>query len=362
MKIAIYAGFYNYWGELNPEELFNPNGKQFGGGETAVMNIAFGLASHGHTVYLGANVGRPFDCLGVRFIPEQTFVPTVRTIGVDVTVAWDAIQLYRFVLDTKYRVVAFQLNDTEVGVYDYMVDAYFHPSNWHAKRFNELFGVPAKKQYPYMTNGTSAILYSVNLPRRPIVLYCSSPDRGLHHLLRWWPKIKKDRPNAELHIFYDMSRWLQINATVKTNTSEIATEVSSRLTEFLNDSNMGVVYHGGVSKLKLAVAMGEASVLAYPCDPVSPTEGFSMTILDSWRAGLNVITSDADALGEIWSNKPGITVLPRCTIQDEHVWIAHILNALDEVPERGPRNIPNVFYWDHICNLWESLFREVMYG
>ena len=34
------------------------------------------------------------------------------------------------------------------------------------------------------------------------VIYTSSYDRGLEHLLKMWPDVKKSVPDAELHIFY----------------------------------------------------------------------------------------------------------------------------------------------------------------
>jgi hypothetical protein len=34
------------------------------------------------------------------------------------------------------------------------------------------------------------------------MLYASSPDRGLEHLLRMWPQIKEKIPGAELHFCY----------------------------------------------------------------------------------------------------------------------------------------------------------------
>jgi len=38
--------------------------------------------------------------------------------------------------------------------------------------------------------------------RQHKLLYCSSPDRGLQHLLFMWEDIKEAYPDAELHIAY----------------------------------------------------------------------------------------------------------------------------------------------------------------
>jgi len=45
------------------------------------------------------------------------------------------------------------------------------------------------------------------------VIYTSSYDRGLEHLLKMWPDVKKAVPDAELHIFYG---WIYLSAFIRT--------------------------------------------------------------------------------------------------------------------------------------------------
>jgi glycosyltransferase involved in cell wall biosynthesis len=51
--------------------------------------------------------------------------------------------------------------------------------------------------------------------------------------------------------------------------------------------------------------------LAYPCDTVNWTEGFSVTLMEACAAGIVPVTTDVDALGEIYG---GAAVMIRSPI------------------------------------------------
>jgi len=367
-KIAVYAGAYGYWGELNPSRLIDPKGGQLGGGETAVLTISAGLASLGYEVILCGSVTYPLRVAdNFTIVDEGIFTEVLYGLGTDVLVSWDAAAMYRMAMRSKLNILAYQLNDTEVGVMDYNIDAYFHPSRWHADRFHEVYGVPLNKQVPYMTNGTTLEYFErVKYPKRgKEVVYCSSPDRGLHHLLRVWPAVQTAVPDASLHIYYDMTKWLQTTAEFmkegfKLVTTDRALDIKRMLP--LLQSKHNVTYHGGVSKALLSDAMLRASVLAYPCDPVAPTEGFSMTILDGWTAGLHVVTTDADALPELWGKYEGIRTLPLPVDQD--LWESTLIDLLSQdAPEPGPnKGVPREFLWDSVIQKWDDFIKERLYA
>jgi len=276
----------------------------------------------------------------------------------DALVSWDAPELFRLQLNhIPKKALCFQLNDTHVGIFDTVIDKYIHPSHWHADRFRELFGIPAEKQVVGLTNGTDPLLFATEDPpkRRPIVVYASSPDRGLHHLLRMWPAIQERVPDAELHIYYDMDRWLaiitqELQAGRIFPTTDRGMQVKELLVPLLATEK--VKYFGGVSRVRILAALSEASILAYPCDPVAPTEGFSMTILESWAAGCDVLISDADALPELWGKREGITCLP-LPISDD-IWVEQIVKSLENPPKPGAREVPECLTFDWIASQWEE--------
>jgi glycosyltransferase involved in cell wall biosynthesis len=167
-----------------------------------------------------------------------------------------------------------------------------------------------------------------------------------------WPKVVEQVPDAELHIYYDMDGWLrqisQIMAVGHTPlTGDRAVEIQGLLP---NTPNM--TYHGGVSKTEIAAALLSAKVMAYPCEPVAPTEGFSMTSLESWIAGCSVVISDADALQELWGHRDGVTCLP-LPVEDD-LWVDQIVKGLKSDIPTGPRLVPGDLTWEYKAQQWEE--------
>jgi hypothetical protein len=64
--------------------------------------------------------------------------------------------------------------------------------------------------------------------------------------------------------------------------------------------HLGMEFIGSVSRDRMAVEMAEAEVLAYPCDTIRFTEGFSVTIMEGCAAGAVPVISNVDALGGIY--------------------------------------------------------------
>ena len=361
MRLGVWAASYNYWGELDPTRFLKGQG-QLGGGETAALHTAMQMAVRGHEVVMAGNTPdiKRFACNRLSVVTPDQFLTIVRALGVDALIAWDSAYVFRWNLPSKFNVLAFQLNDADLGIMDWNIDEYWHPSNWHAERFAREYGVNPDKQRIRMTNATTKEFYNPKWeqalnrpPRAPWVVWASSPDRGLHHLLRIWPLVREQKKDAQLHIFYDMHKWLDIVETQAAqgrilNTTERGLEIKRRLAHL---GGQGVFVHGGVNKVELESFMLQGSVLAYPCDPVTPTEGFSMTILDAASYGMNVLTTDADALPELWSNLPGVTILP-LPVTDQ-LWAKQILEGLKQ-PHRIPKEIPDVQTWSYLATKWEK--------
>ncbi|KKK55280.1 hypothetical protein LCGC14_3076120, partial [marine sediment metagenome] len=187
MRIFVVSG-YGYWGHFLPTDLGGED-VQVGGGETAMVQLSKQLAKLGHQVIVFHDIERPGKYDGVDYLPTQMFMYLATQMEHDVLVTWDYPPVFRFADRGKVHVVAYQLNDTVVGIYDHVIDRYFHPSEWHLERFQKLYPEIAKsKCRPRMTNGIDPTRYLGDVERNPKrVIYSSSPDRGLHHLLRIWP-------------------------------------------------------------------------------------------------------------------------------------------------------------------------------
>lgn len=89
------------------------------------------------------------------------------------------------------------------------------------------------------------------------IIYTSSYDRGLEHLLTMWPEVKKAVPDAELHVFYG---WQLFEKFYKDNPSSVAW--MNRMKEMLKQE--GVTDHGRVTQPELVPELEKSGVWAYP--------------------------------------------------------------------------------------------------
>ena len=367
MKLFITSS-YSYWGGFKPTDLRDPNSNvQIGGGETAMCNVARELAALGHDVTVFYNTARSMKYEDVNYVDTSLFEHMACQIEHDVLVSWDLPHAFKTADRAKLHLMCFQLNDSQVGVFDHSIDLYFHPSNWHVKRFLELYPeITPSKTRAGLTNGVDLIRYTQDVARdRKRVIYSSSPDRGLHHLLRIWPSVIAAVPNAQLHVYYDMNRWLKLcddlaASGLIVNTYERAMQVKSEMAHLAqNGTEPSVVFHGGVGQWQLAKAQLSSAVMCYPCDPVQPTEGFSMSCLEGITAGCTLITSNADALPELWTDAPDTTLLPLPV--DDGVWSDAIIKALsDERTELRTAKIPEKFLWRNIAVEWMREISECL--
>ena len=89
------------------------------------------------------------------------------------------------------------------------------------------------------------------------VIYTSSYDRGLQHLLEMWPDIRKAVPDAELEIFYG---WQLFDKFYSGNPSSMMWK--EKIVEMMGQE--GIVKHGRLSQPELALEMQECGIWAYP--------------------------------------------------------------------------------------------------
>lgn len=355
MRIIICSA-YNYWGDITPNDLKSDT-KQIGGGETAMFSVSRELAALGHEVIAFYDNHAPGQYDGVDYLPTTLYVPFVTNMEHDVLVSWDFPHALRFNDRAKVHTLAFQLNDTTIGPFDHVIDLYFHPSQWHADMFHKLYPeMSTTKSVPRITNGIDHTRYTqsvgARIPHR--VIYSSSPDRGLHHLLRVWPQVVGKIPDAELMVFYDMKKWLGIIDDVdarggSTNTTERAHIIKEQIESGIPN----VRFLGSVGQWRLAREQLQSAVLAYPCDPVRPTEGFSMTILEGLIAGCKVITTNADALPELWASAPNVTMLPLPV--DDNQWVDALVQKLTEPPIEN-FYLNQAMSWKTIAQRWIQEF------
>ncbi|MCL2449120.1 MAG: glycosyltransferase, partial [Polyangiaceae bacterium] len=124
------------------------------------------------------------------------------------------------------------------------------------------------------------------------ILYHTSPDRGLHHLLEAYPRIKARVPHASLHIVGEALGYLKGGPRDRAGRTAAALDAAKALG--------GVRLLGRLPRADLEQELAAASVFAYPCDPVAPCETFSLSLMECCALGLPVVLRPADALESIY--------------------------------------------------------------
>lgn len=89
------------------------------------------------------------------------------------------------------------------------------------------------------------------------IIYTSSYDRGLEHLLEMWADIRKTIPDAELEIFYG---WQLFDKFYSGNPASMAWK--AKIVELMGQE--GIIKHGRLSQTELEEEMKTCGIWAYP--------------------------------------------------------------------------------------------------
>lgn len=349
MKIAMWAPrTAEIWGPFSPDVLRSD--RQIGGAETSLVHISKGLAKLGHNVTVFHRLCEPGTYDGVVWKPAQEYNPRE---CFDALLLWDDSEPCKVAPCAHVVILAAACNTQPHLDPNYKIDWLVALSEWHRKALC--------RQYPNLTLEKSSVIPDgVDLERyyediKPIpnrVIYCSSPDRGLHHLLRIWPQVREQIPDAELHIYYsfggfERSKWRMDKY------ASIWWEVK------VNLSQPGVFNHGGVGKQVLAQEQQKASLFAYPSDLFVDGETFCKSVLECMAAGTPCLISNAAALPEVYDGVAAI--LPR-PIEDDQ-WVEAIVKLLtdeklrQEYIEKGLK-FASTHDWVRSVIAWDVLIEE----
>lgn len=176
------------------------------------------------------------------------------------------------------------------------------------------------------------------------VIYCSSPDRGLHHLLAEWPNIKAAVPHATLHVFYRLQPWVdQILAVPETfEPMRTIRERCVTIAKILpHAAELGITIRDAVSRQQIEIEQSRAEVLAYPCDTTQWSEGWSCSTHEGCIAKACPVITDCDAFGEVYGGVLPMVHLDRSSLAWRAKWRDLVIRALmdpdfrDEVNTRA---------------------------
>ena len=166
----------------------------------------------------------------------------------------------------------------------------FGLTQWHANQIKSEF-----PQFANITNwsnyGVDQTLFNGNVEKvRNRFIYSSFPNRGLIVLLKMWPKIVMEFPDATLHIYCNLEHeWVNKNYP----------DMMQSIKKLLRINRTGVQVHGWVSKRELAHAWNISEYFLYPC---IFEETFCLTALEAAISRTCVISNGLAALSETAQN------------------------------------------------------------
>jgi len=206
------------------------------------------------------------------------------------------------------------------------------------------------------TNGINIEDFKSNgIKRNPKrIIYTSSYDRGVEHLLKIWPEIKEQSPEAELHLFYG---WNTYDAMVKQGVR--GEKEKADLVALMNQE--GVFEHGRVGHKELINEFKQSGIYAYPSHF---TEISCISAMKAQACGCVPITTDLAALKE--TVKSGIKIQGSAsdqkTLEAFKASLIDILNNTErqEALRNEVLSVSCDFSWHRVAKEWsEKLFTSI---
>jgi glycosyltransferase involved in cell wall biosynthesis len=361
VKIAQYIP-QSSWGDVVPETLE----KGMGGTETALVNLGEQWARAGHEVinFVPVSESRTnvYEGGSVTYCDPRLTSTYLSNFNTDVLVSWEEPRIFgvpairkRIKLGVVEMQVAHMVVERDGINYDSFIDNYFVLSNW-ASDFLKFQPITEDKVRVF-PNGVDLSRYekaSLNYHAPPYKFYySSSPDRGLHHLLKLWPKLLDIYPGSELHVAYGIEHWAPAVKWGHFMQSEIALDVLE------NIDQPGVVYHGKIGQTALAKLQMDADAWLYPCDTMQPTETGCIAAVEAGASYSPMIITNADCLESEYGDCSQMIRLPF----DEETYISAITQVMDnenvysELSQKG-REKAEERSWDKIANGWIQQFDQ----
>ena len=302
----LYLVFWSFGPSFNGETL---DERPLGGTETALILTAKSLAALGERVVVYCACERPGRYAGVEYRRNEAIEQHGEPIDVLVAVR----DLFPLTIGLRRRLAVYFSPDAYTqrfvrGLLDFgkgvegtaadlivpslaelagFYDFVFTVGRWQGETFVRHLGLAAERLF-VTRNG----LEPRNFPPPPgwegracNLVYSSTPFRGLDVLLDLFPHVRREVPEAELHVFSGMQLYGLSDEEDRAGFGPLYDRARQE----------GVVLHGPVRQAELASFLARSRLLAYPN---TFDETFCIAVLEAQAAGLPVVTTAAAALTE----------------------------------------------------------------
>lgn len=367
LRVAVLLGKAgaSIHGILDAEHAFDGNFAT--GTVSGFFNIAWGLAELGNIVDAFGDLAKPAIGLealgGANFYPLDEHTPDNTY---DAYISINEPDVLRPFPKDKLRICVQWQNSFDYCQpgFDSAVDIYACPSETLRQRLGAL-GLVDPKKLIVVPLSSNLEFFQPQANRKPgSIAYCSSPDRGLHHILEFFPEIRAQVPEANLRIYYRLQPWLDHifgdPHLAGTEFYRRAKLIQEALEKLGTNGENGVTVVGPIPPRRLAKELCETKVMAYTFDPMRFTEGFSTAVLDACASGCIPIISAADALPEVY--KDSAVFIPENPGVHRAEWISTVVGALrgETPPEMQAKFLKRAQDLSRpvISRLWEKTIRE----
>ena len=347
-----------------------PRERGIGGSETAVVHVSRELAARGHKVRVFCHCeGIEGIFEGVEYIPYDKFDYEKTSCDVFITSRRVATLIEG---NVKARLKVIWMHDNHVGQAEpdlakglLRADLIMGVSRWHRDVLQKTYPFVNPTKMIATRNGIDKKLFLPNQPLPPKkqkLVFTSSPDRGLELALDLLPLVRKEVPDAELHIYYGF------NNAIKTAEEEGLLTADEKKEEFkIVDLMMakihateGAVMHGRTSQASLATELMESKVWFYP---TWFQESSCISAMEAQAAGCVPVTTGLAALNETVHH--GYLLKPPSTAEAyKETFVKDVVRLLTDDTLRteyalsGRAEALKISGWDIVADEWENTFLD----
>ena len=225
-------------------------------------------------------------------------------------------------IDNVYLVVHDLLPSGNILPTDKRLRAIFCMSEWHKSHFLEAYPM-FENRVQVFPNGVNIKDYQSTEKKLNSFIYSSFPNRGLLNLLRMFPKIRGQLPDATLDVFCDIKG--DFVQTVSKNDMD-------KIEELLESQKEYVTNHGWVPKRMLQKYWQSAEFWLYPCTFM---ETFCITALEAAASGTLAITNDLAALQNTVADRGLVIKGDASTEEWQDTTIDKFMEILETKSSRG---------------------------
>lgn len=249
--IVYYCGPGDY---LKFSSKWNPESKQLGGSEEAVINLSNELAERGYnvTVYCVLD-GKSKLYNKVMYKPYHEWIP--KDVQ-DITIIWrdpsntkQTIHSKQIFLDLHDAIDSKWLSDIDTKI-KIMTKSKYH-ANLINQQNNKIISIP---------NGIYCRDYKISDKTKFLMVCTSSPDRCLRALLRALPLIRKEIPEAEINWAYGFKSGISTGGMEKDPRTKKWVEESKDMIK----NTPGFIDLGRLSQTEINELYKKADIFIYP--------------------------------------------------------------------------------------------------